>query len=204
VTRRYVALGDSYTIGEGVSASERWPAQLAAALRRRGVPIAEPVIVASTGWTTSDLLTALDSISSPLPRSFDLVSLLIGVNDQYRGLGVHVFRDGFEKLLSRALEYAGGEARHVIVVSIPDWGVTPFAAADPRGSIAIGGEINQFNAIVRDAARQAETAFVDVTPLSRQAATDRALLAPDGLHPSGAMYASWVELLEPVAVRALN
>lgn len=204
MTRRYVALGDSYTIGEGISASERWPAQLAAALRRHGVPIADPVIVARTGWTTSDLLTALDSISSPLPRPFDLVSLLIGVNDQYRGLGIHVFRDGFEKLLSRALEYAGGEARHVIVVSIPDWGVTPFAIADPRGAIAIGGEINQFNAIAREAARQAETAFVDVTPLSRQAATDRALLAPDGLHPSGAMYASWVELLEPVAVRALN
>ena len=204
MTRRYVALGDSYTIGEGVTASERWPAQLTAALRHRGMPIADPVIVARTGWTTSDLLTALDSISSPLPRPFDLVSLLIGVNDQYRGLGIHVFRAGFEKLLSRALEYAGGEARHVVVVSIPDWGVTPFAAADPRGSIEIGGEINQFNAVARDAARQAETAFVDVTPLSRQAATDRALLAPDGLHPSGAMYASWVELLEPVVVRALN
>jgi len=204
VTRRYVALGDSYTIGEGVSPSERWPALLASALRQRGVPIADPVIVARTGWTTSELLAALDAISSPLPRAFDLVSLLIGVNDQYRGLGVHAFRDGFEKLVSRALDYAGGEPRHVVVVSIPDWGVTPFAASDPRGAIAIGGEINQFNAIARDAARQADMGFVDVTPLSRQAATDRTLLAPDGLHPSGAMYASWVELLEPVALRALS
>lgn len=204
MTRRYLALGDSYTIGEGVDASGRWPVQLAAVMRDAGAAVADPTIVAKTGWTTAELLTALDAISPPLPADYDLVSLLIGVNDQYRGLASGVFREGFFKLLSHAVNFAGGDARRVVVVSIPDWSVTPFARSDPRGALAIAAEIDAFNAIAREATCQAAVPFVDVTPMSRHAASDRTLLAADGLHPSRNMYTLWVEAILPVAMRALS
>jgi len=200
VTRRYLALGDSYTIGEGVSASETWPMQLAAAARAAGVPLADPEIMAKTGWTTTELLAALDTVSQPLGTDFDLVSVLIGVNDQYRGLGVTAFRHGFLRLLTRATGYTAGDARRVVVVSIPDWGITPFGSSDPRGTATIRAEIDRFNAAISAEARQAGAAFVDVTALSRRAANDRSLLAPDGLHPSRPMYALWVQVILPVAL----
>lgn len=204
MTRRFLAFGDSYTIGEGVAANERWPVQLAAAVRAVGVSVTDPLIVARTGWTTTELLAAIDRLSPSLPRRFDLASLLIGVNDQYRGLGVGTFREGFSVLLSRALTFAGGDARRVLVISIPDWGVTPFAASDPRGAAAISDEIDGFNDVAQDAARQAGAPYLDVTGVSRRAAQDRTLLAADALHPSGAMYAEWVRLILPVALRALS
>jgi lysophospholipase L1-like esterase len=204
VTRRYLALGDSYTIGEGVDTSGRWPVQLASAMRDAGAPVADPTIVAKTGWTTAELLAALDAMSPPLSADYDLVSLLIGVNDQYRGLASGVFREGFFKLLSRAVNCAGGEARRVVVVSIPDWSVTPFARSDPRGAPAIAGEIDAFNTIARAVSRQAGTQFVDVTALSRRASNDATLLAGDDLHPSMAMYALWVQAILPAALHSLN
>ena len=200
---RFLALGDSYTIGEGVNATERWPVRLSAALRAAGVPLDDPQIIARTGWTTTELLAALDTTSPQPGTDFDLVTLLIGVNDQYRGRGLAVFRGGLSVLLSRAIAYGDGEAGHVLVISIPDWGVTPFAATDPRGAEAISAEIDRFNAAARDAARQAGAAFVDVTTVSRRAAQDRTLLAGDGLHPSGAMYAEWARLILPAAVQAM-
>jgi lysophospholipase L1-like esterase len=202
VTRRYLALGDSYTAGEGVNASEGWPMQLAASVRDAGVAFGDPDIVAKTGWTTAELLAAIDALSPPLRDQCDLVSLLIGVNDQYRGLGARVFRDGFVKLLSRAVSYARNEPSRVLVISIPDWGVTPFAKTDPRGAPAIAKEIDEFNTLIQGEARKASARFIDVTPASREAARDRALLAVDGLHPSPLMYAQWIRLILPEAIRA--
>ena len=203
MTRRYLALGDSYTIGEGVNPNERWPMQLAAAARDAGVPLGDPEIVAKTGWTTTELLAAMDALSPPLRKNYDLVTLLIGVNDQYRGLGVLGFHAGFLKLLLRAVSYAGNESARVLVISIPDWGVTPFAKSDPRGSVAITKEIAEFNAAIRDETRAASARFVDVTLESRKAARDGTLLAADGLHPSALMYAEWVRILLPEALRAI-
>lgn len=204
MTRRYLALGDSYTIGEGVSASERWPMQLAAAVRDVGVALADPDIVAKTGWTTTELLAALDALAPPLGTDYDLVSLLIGVNDQYRGLGARAFRDGLVTLLSRAVSYADDEPARVLVISIPDWSVTPFAGSDPRGAAAIANEIDEFNTLIRSEALDVSARFIDVTPVSRSAARDRALLATDGLHPSGRMYAAWARIILPVACQALS
>jgi lysophospholipase L1-like esterase len=176
--------------------------QLAASLRDAGVPLGDPDIVAKTGWTTAELLAAIDALSPPLRDHYDLVSLLIGVNDQYRGLGAHMFHDGFVELLSRAVRYARNEPSRVLVVSIPDWGVTPFAKTDPRGALAIAQEIHEFNALIQGEARKASARFIDVMPASREAAQDRALLAVDGLHPSPVMYAEWVRVILPEALRA--
>jgi len=205
VTRkhRFLALGDSYTIGEGVAASARWPALLAAALRRQVVPVEEPRVIARTGWTTDELLAAIDAADPPIDDDYDLVTLLVGVNDQYRGRGVESFRAGFDRLLERAVTFAGKPAR-VVGVSIPDWSVTPFASSDPRGASAIAREIDVFNSVGRALAESAGAAFVDITPISRRAANNRELLAADALHPSAAMYALWVPAILPPAVNALR
>jgi len=194
----YLALGDSYTIGEGADEPERWPVQLAKTLRDRGTDLAEPRIIAKTGWTTEELLTAIDD--SGVAGTWDLVTLLAGVNDQYRGYGASRYRGDFAELLARAQGFAKLPNR-LIVLSIPDWGVTPFAEGRDRG--AIGVEIDNFNHIAADLAAGAGAAFVDVTPLTKLAATDGTLLVSDGLHPSGIMYRMWVERVLPVAARAL-
>lgn len=178
---RYLALGDSYTIGESVAEAERFPAQLA---RRLGY--AEPQVIARTGWTTDELNAAIDEADPKGP--FDLVTLLIGVNNQYRGRSADEYRTQFTALLQRAIGFAGGEPRRVVVVSIPDWGVTPFAEGRDRARIA--AEIDQFNAINREEAARAGTKWVDITPISR--GTDPALVAADGLHPSGKQYEEWM------------
>jgi undecaprenyl-diphosphatase len=181
---RYLALGDSYTIGESVDVSERFPVQLA-----RAMNLSEPQIIAKTGWTTDELNAAIDAANPQGP--FDLVTLLIGVNNQYRGRSADEYRTQFTALLQRAIGFAGGNASHVIVVSIPDWGVTPFAEGRDRAKIA--REIDQFNAINREEAKRAGAKWVDITPISRR--DDRALVAGDGLHPSGKQYAEWVKAL---------
>jgi lysophospholipase L1-like esterase len=196
---RYLALGDSYTIGESVPPAERWPVQLAALLRREGLPLAEPQVIATTGWTTGELSAGIDRV---VPRGlFDLVSLLIGVNNQYRGRDLDEYHTEFTALLARAIAFAGGQPGRVLVLSIPDWGVTPFAAGRDRA--AIGQSIDAFNAVNQQAAGQAGARYVDVTPLSRQAAANSDLIAGDGLHPSGHMYAEWARLALPAARVAL-
>jgi lysophospholipase L1-like esterase len=195
-----LALGDSYTIGESVSPGERWPVQLAAALRQQGVQAAEPAIIARTGWTTGELEAALQRESPQGP--YELVSLQIGVNNQYRGLDIDDYRVQFQALLLQAIELAGGEAGRVIVLSIPDWGVTPFAAS--RDGVQIAGEIDRFNQVSRQETENLGARYVDVTGVSRQAATDATLVAEDGLHPSGKMYQAWVELVLPEALAALG
>ena len=197
---RYLALGDSYTIGESVEPAQRWPAQLTARLRERGFPLEEPLIIATTGWTTGDLSRAIIQ-TSPL-GPFDLVTLLIGVNNQYRGLGEEEYRHQFRGLLQRAIAYTGNDPAHVIVLSIPDWSVTPFASAlgaEQSSLTRISAAIDRFNGINQAEAERAGAYYIYITPVSREAAVDRSLLAADGLHPSGKMYARWVELVEPVA-----
>ena len=197
---RYLALGDSYTIGESVEPAERWPAQLTARLRARGFALDDPLLIATTGWTTGDLSQAIVQ-TAPL-GPFDLVTLLIGVNNQYRGRSEDEYRRQFRALLQRAIAYAGNDPAHVVVLSIPDWSVTPFATkmgAEQSSLDRIANQIDQFNAINRAEAERSGAHYLDITPLSRQAATDRSLLAKDGLHPSPKMYERWVNLVEPVA-----
>src|SRR3989442_1603822 len=195
---RYLALGDSYTIGASVAPAERWPVQLAAQLRANGLIVAEPLIIAHTGWTIDELMAGIER--QPPQGPFDLVSLLIGVNDQYRGRSSDEYRRQLRQLLHTAIAYAGGRPAHVIVLSIPDWSVTPFAAGHQRAAIAAA--IDHFNAINRQETAQAGARYVDVTPVSRQALQDASLLATDGLHPSGKMYTQWVELVLPTALAA--
>jgi len=197
---RFLALGDSYTIGESVPESVRWPVQLVNLLRREGIGVAELQIVAQTGWTTAELSAGIDAA---VPHGvFDLVSLLIGVNNQYRGLSQAEYRAEFEALLQRAIGFAGDDPGRVMVLSIPDWGVTPFAAGRDRAAIA--RDIDAFNEINRLASERVGAGYVDVTPVSRQAAGDATMVAEDGLHPSGGMYAQWAELALPVARRILT
>jgi lysophospholipase L1-like esterase len=199
VTRRWLALGDSYTIGEGVAPEERWCAQTARMLRSGGLPLEDPQIVAVTGWTTDELEAG---IAAAAPRGpFDLVTLLIGVNDQYRGRGVEAFVEGFRRLLAQAVGFAGGAPARVIVLSIPDWGVSPFAADRDRPAVA--REIDAFNAAARAEATRLGAAWVDVTGASRAAGDAARAYAADGLHPSGAAYAEWAALVLPVARAAL-
>jgi Lysophospholipase L1 and related esterases len=188
VVKRYLALGDSYTIGEGVAEPERFPEQLCAALRQRGQHWAAPHIIARTGWTTDELAAAIDA--NPPAGCFDLVTLLIGVNDQYRRQTPEAYRPRFRALLQQAIAFAGERPQQVVVLSIPDWCVTPFAAEQHRqGESPV---IDLFNAVNREETLATGAHYVDVTTISRRAAQDTSLLAADGLHPSGKMYALWV------------
>lgn len=190
---RFLALGDSYTIGEGVAEDQRWPNQWAADLRALGADIDAPRIIAQTGWTTDELSAAIDALE-PLGE-WDLVSLLIGVNNQYRGRDLQNYRAEFSALLERAIAYAGGDAGRVLVLSIPDWGVTPFARDGKRDLARIADEIDDYNAVNREASETRGAVWRDITDLTRDFGARRDMLADDGLHPSGAMYALWVERL---------
>lgn len=197
---RYLALGDSYTIGEGVAPAQRWPEVLAARLRADGIAILPPVIVARTGWTVAELDAAMDA--ERLAAPFDLVTLLIGVNDQYRGGDAETYRPALRAMLRRAIDLAGARPQRVLMVSIPDWGATRFGAEDARGAPAIGAAIDAFNAVARAQAAAVDVVFVDITDVSRSPA-HRAQLAEDGLHPGAAQYAAWVTRIEPYARAAL-
>jgi lysophospholipase L1-like esterase len=197
-TYRYLALGDSYTIGESVTEEERWPNQLAALVNSSKE--IDVTIIARTGWTTSELWQGIQAANPQ--GTYDMVSLLIGVNNQYRGYDMDEYRDEFKFLLEKAIEYAGGKPEHVIVLSIPDWGVTPFATGRDRGQIS--SEINTFNQINLEESQKAGIHYVDITPVSREAVYDSSLIAGDGLHPSGKMYAEWAKQVLPIAVEILE
>lgn len=197
---RFLALGDSYTIGEAVEPAGRWPVQLRALLRQDGVDPGEPTIIATTGWTTDELDAAIDRAAPQGP--YDLVSLLIGVNDQYRGRPLEETRPRFVKLLRRAIGFAGDRPGRVLVLSVPDWGVTPFAKG--RDAAQVAREIDALNAMEQEEATKAGARWLDVTATSRLAATDGSLLAPDGLHPSAAMYGRWAADARPLARAALG
>lgn len=196
---RYLALGDSYTIGEDVPAQARWPMQLVEKLRKQGIAVDDPQIVAVTGWTTDELSAGMDQAA--FAPGYDLVTLLIGVNNQYRGRPVEEYREQFRALLMRAVTLADHHAERVVVVSIPDWGVTPFGYTSGRDRKQIAHELDEFNAIAHDEAIETGAHFVNITGISREHA---GLVASDGLHPSGAQYALWTEAIEPVVTEALH
>ncbi len=200
--RRFLALGDSYTIGEGVEPHDRWPVRLARLLRDAGIAIGDPIIVARTGWTTDELAAGIDAAPLTLAAPYELVTLLVGVNDQYRGRVAAEYRDRFHALLVRAIEFAGGRSARVIVLSIPDWSVTPFASDRDRARIA--REIDAYNVSNHEEALGVGARYVDVTTATRGAAGDLSMIAADGLHPSAAAYAIWARLALPVVADALR
>lgn len=197
---RFLALGDSYTIGEGVDSAGRWPVQLARFARDRGIPLSDPEIVARTGWTTDELADGIDRANPPGPYS--LVSLAVGVNNQYRGRPVEEYRTQFADLLDRAVLLAGGDPHRVLVLSIPDWGVTPFA--EGRDRLAIAQEIDALNRVNRQESHKVGVHWIDVTGVSRESAGAPDLVAPDGLHPSVEMYRRWAERALPAVVRVFR
>lgn len=198
----YLALGDSYTIGESVPEGGCWPMQVAAALRERGVTIGQPRIIATTGWSTDELSAAMDT-AEPL-GAWDLVSLLIGVNNQYRGRDVADYAREFAALLERAIALTGGRAHRVLVLSIPDWGVTPFGQASGRDTALIAAELDAYNAAASGLCAARGVAFVDITSVSRASGAHPDGVATDGLHPSPTMYGAWARLALPVAISLLR
>ncbi|MEP6483951.1 MAG: SGNH/GDSL hydrolase family protein [Rudaea sp.] len=199
---RYLALGDSYTIGEGVAEADRWPNQLSALLAADHVVVNAPEIVARTGWTTDELSTAMDAHSFKPP--YQLVTLLIGVNNQYRGRDLHNYRLEFAALLKRAIALAGGDASRVVVVSIPDWGVTRFGKGSGRNVDDIAHQLDAYNAANAQIAKMLHCGYVDVTAVSREGADRADMLVGDGLHPSAEMYKKWAERIAPAAKAALS
>ena len=190
-TISYLALGDSYTIGESVPIYENFPYQTVQLLRAKGLQVQAPEIVARTGWTTDELMAGIEKTT--LLKEYDLVSLLIGVNNQYRGRSLQEFGEQFEMLLNKAISFAGGKKEHVFVISIPDWGATPFAAGRDRKKIE--EEINAFNALKKKITVEKGISFIEITEGSRAATNDENLVAKDKLHPSGKEYAKWAEKL---------
>jgi len=197
---RILCLGDSYTIGQSVDARDRWPVQLGVLLSTEHIQIAPPEIIARTGWTAEDLA---EGIARTKPNGpYQLVTLLIGVNNQFQGRDVEEFHKQFVTLLEQAKGFADGKVSHVLVLSIPDYGLTPFAKNSGRKGIS--KELEKFNAICKEEAQKAGARFVDITPVSNGVAEDKTLLALDGLHPSGKLYAEWAKLALPEALAALK
>ena len=199
---RWLALGDSYTIGEGVAPQSRWPELLAERLRSTGAHLAPPRYVATTGWTTDELLAGMEAARVwPAHEPFELVSLLIGVNDQYRGRVFEEFARAYGKCLEHARALGCGHAARVLCLSIPDWGQTPFAAGRDRAAIA--RDIDRYNLHERARVEAAGAHWCDVTGLSRRHGADPTYLVADGLHPAPAAYAEWAEAALPAARAAL-
>jgi len=196
----YLALGDSYTIGESVPLHESFPYQTVQLLRKNGLYFHAAEIIAKTGWTTFELAEHI--LHSRLNDHYDFVTLLIGVNNQYRSLSVEDYKTDFEFLLRKAIHFAGEKSSHVIVLSIPDWGVTPFARK--RDTKKITAEINEFNAINKGIVAQYKTDYLDITESSRRAANDSSLVTNDGLHPSGKEYAAWAKQLAVVIQKKIS
>lgn len=188
--KKFLALGDSYTIGESVAEVDRWPVQLAKVLREKGIPVEAPRIIATTGWRTDDLKKAI--LSEKLKNEFDLVSLLIGVNNQYQSKSAAEYAPEFEQLLKMAITFAGGDNAKVFVVSIPDYGFTPFGKDKQE---KISREIDEFNDVNRSIALKYGVRYFDITGISRKGLKESDLVADDGLHPSGKMYKEWVDVI---------
>jgi lysophospholipase L1-like esterase len=225
---RYLALGDSYTIGESVGPDERYPAQVRRLLAAEDhLDCGDPEIIAVTGWTTGNLLEALADAepgegdgrsgqggnAGGLPGRdartqrgtvYDAVSLLIGVNNQYQGRSQAEYREQFTLLLQKSIRLAGNRPSHVLVLSIPDYSVTPFARMQGRDTTLIAAQIDSFNRINYELARAYHVSYVDVTAASRKAAADPSLIAVDGLHFSGKEYGAWAMLMEPVLKEILK
>lgn len=197
---KFLALGDSYTIGESVATDKRWPVQLANRLNEDGFEVKEPKIIATTGWTTAELLEGIEK-DNPI-ENYDLVSLLIGVNNQYRGYEIDIYKTEFRILIEQAIKFAGNKSENVFVVSIPNYGVTPFGQT--RGEEKIRTELLEYDRIAKEIANDYGINFVDITPISEKAKSDLELVADDNLHPSGKMYSEWTDKIYPVVKSILE
>lgn len=218
----YLALGDSYTIGEQVLPEDNFPNQTITALNKTAAELSNrrqalqpltglqsnpdgdyrfgaPKIIAQTGWTTNELNAAIDTAS--ISKTYDIVSLLIGVNNQYRGRSADDFKNEFEHLLQRSIQFAGNKPNHVFVVSIPDWGVTPFA--EGRDSKSVADEIDVYNLVCQKSAAVFKTHFINITDSQREDGNKTEFLAPDGLHPSGKEYKKWADKLADAILKQL-
>ena len=196
----YLALGDSYTIGESVGERERFPVQLVDSLKAGGVGINTSRIIARTGWTTDELKNAITASDLTANTTFDMVTLLIGVNNQYRGRSVEAYKPEFTDLLNRAIQFAGGKKERVFVVSIPDYAYTPFG----KSNATISRGIDEYNATNEALTRQMGVAYINITPISREGLNEPTLVASDGLHPSGKQYSRWVKLIVPAVLKAFG
>lgn len=196
----YLALGDSYTIGELVPAAENFPHQLVTMLNAQGLKVAEPVIVATTGWTTDELAAAIKERN--IQDTFSFVTLLIGVNNQYRGRDIDNYRQEYTQLLDTAIRYANGHVNNVFVLSIPDWGITSFA--EGRDRVQIAKDIDAYNAACKDITLAHKCHYLDITNSTRKNGTMPEYLAEDGLHPSGKEYKIWAERLAPLVAKVLK
>ncbi|MEO6836781.1 MAG: SGNH/GDSL hydrolase family protein, partial [Ginsengibacter sp.] len=200
--KSYLALGDSYTVGQSVQKDESFPAQLVQMLHSRNLNVTDPEIVAVTGWTTQDLLNSLLA-NPPKHQPYSFVTLLIGVNNQYQGRSLDEYKTQFTQLLTLAISYAGNKKNHVFVLSIPDYSVTPFAMGSYTQITAM--QIDQFNEANKTISSSFEGVhYLDITPISRNAKNDPSLIAKDGLHPSGKQYSQWDVLLTPLIINEFH
>jgi lysophospholipase L1-like esterase len=197
---RYLALGDSYTIGTAINPENSYPYQLADTLRMMGISVDTTQIIATNGWTTTDLKNGIQEAD---PSSgFDMVSLLIGVNNQYQGKEIELYKAEFRELLEQAIGFAGGKADRVIVISIPNYGVTPFAAS--RNPEKIGTELIEYDRIAKEISGEYDIPFINITPISELATDDLSLLASDELHPSAKMYSMWIGEILPTVTKIIE
>lgn len=195
----FVALGDSYTIGQGVEVAERWPNQLQAVLQSQDYNVQKPIIIAKTGWTTKKLLDGIAAADLRILEKNIIVSLLIGVNNQYQNLAFEVFEKEFEQLLNKAIQIAGNK-EHVFIVSIPDYGVTPFGSGNKD---KIAKELDAYNAHMKQKSQELGVPFIDITPISRALGASENAVAKDQLHPSSFQYQKWVEKISPITIEIL-
>lgn len=195
----YLAIGDSYTIGEQVDFSENFPNQTVQILRKKGFAFHAAEIIAKTGWTTDELSNAIENTTTL--ENYDIVSLLIGVNNQYRGRSATEFKIEFEHLLQKAIQFSANKPDRVFVLSIPDWGVTPFAEGRDRKKVA--EEIDQYNDICKTSSSAFKAHFINITASQRADGNKPEFLAPDGLHPSGNEYKKWATAFSDAVIKAL-
>ena len=195
----FLALGDSYTIGEGVLPHQRWPTALLTQLHEEGLFFQQLEIIARTGWTTSELLEGLRI--APLAPPYSIVALLIGVNNQYRGLSIHKYTNELNQLIDKTIDYTGGYPERTLVLSIPDWGVSPFASE--RDHLQIAQDIDRYNSINEKAALNRSCSWLNLTDLSRTL-TEGTYFALDGLHPSSLAYQKWTRHIGPAIKQILG
>jgi lysophospholipase L1-like esterase len=200
IHKSYLALGDSYTIGESVADTDKFPVQTVRLLREQNIEINNPDIIATSGWTTTNLLNALNN--SPPKKIYSVVSLLIGVNNQYQGKTLEEYTIEFTTLMNMAISYAGNIKSHVFILSIPDYSVTPFASGADTAKIA--REIDAFNTVNKNISLNAGVHYLDITAISRDAKNDPTLIAGDGLHPSAVQYKKWSEILALAMLKELD
>lgn len=190
---KMLALGDSYTIGASVDINERWPHQLINKLRAMGFVGGDPDYIAKSGWTTRDLIYGINSMLDE-DKSYNLVSILIGVNNQYRRMPIDTYEPDLRKIIDLALGLVNQETSRLLILSIPDYAYTPFGG----GNTLVSSEIDEYNEIKRKVADEYQIAFIDITPISREGLLKPSLVASDGLHPSEVQYGQWVEAIIPM------